>query len=98
MRVKEKILKIMALCLEINPPEIENIGQKKTAVFFRWSPHCNVLVVEVHFGGWKSMRDADIKYDLYFNQLTPKTLDNELDGIIKVLEEILEGEKTNESI
>lgn len=34
MGVKEKILKIMALCLEINPPEINEIGEKKNSGIF----------------------------------------------------------------
>lgn len=44
MSVKEKILRIMALALEINQPDIPNIGEKKTAVFVDWSPHCNLLI------------------------------------------------------
>lgn len=93
MSVKEKILKIMALCLEINPPEIEDIGQKKTAVFFNWSPHCNVLHVYVHLNGWKA--GGDWQFDFSINvQRNPEKLDE----IIKTLEEILEGEKTNEPV
>lgn len=53
MTTTDRILKIMALCLEINPPEIENVGKKKTAVFFEWSPHCNVVTLSIHCGGWE---------------------------------------------
>ncbi len=93
MTVKEKILKILALCLEINPPEIEDIGQKKTAVFLNWSPHCNVLHVYVHWHGWKPHKDWEIDFHLNVWREPEK-----LDEIIIVLKEILEGEKTNESV
>ena len=96
MSVKEKILKIMALCLEINPPEINEIGQKKTAVFFRWSPHCNVLSFAIHSGGWVSMTDPDIQYDLYLKTKNRKSINKELNKIIKKLEAILEGEQNAE--
>lgn len=96
MSVKKKILKIMALCLEINPPEIKDIGQKKTAVFFRWSPHCNVLSIAIHSGGWVSMTDPDIQYDLYLKNKSRKSLNKELDKTIKKLEEILKGEQNAE--
>lgn len=93
MGVKEKILKIMALCLEINPPEINEIGQKKTAVFFRWSPHCNMLSIAIHSNGWVLMTDPDIQYDLYLNAKSRWSPHKELDKVIKKLEEILEGKE-----
>lgn len=89
MDVKEKILKIMALCLEINPPEIKDIGQKKTAVFFHWSPNCNVLQVYIHPDGWNPREYWSWERELYLNVWHEP---EKLDGIIKVLEEILEGE------
>ncbi len=84
MTVKEKIMRIMELALEINPPEIKNIGEKTTAVFVRWSPHCNVLTVEIHLGGWRSMRDADRTFDAY----PGRNFGDSMDSIIAELEQI----------
>ena len=47
MTIKEKILKIVSLALEINPPEIKDIGQKTTAVFVDYSPHCSWFQVRI---------------------------------------------------
>lgn len=88
MNVKEKILKIMALCLEINPPEIDCIGKKKTAVFFEWSPHCNHLGIYGYLSGWKKQAEKDFVFQVYTDREPER-----LDEIIKFLEGILEGEK-----
>lgn len=88
MNVKEKIIKIMSLCLEINPPDIEHIGKKKTAVFFNWYPHCNVLEIYGFFHRWKKKADKDFDFSIYTDR-EPKKLDE----IIRFLEGILEGEK-----
>jgi len=89
MTIKEKILKIMSLALEINPPEIEDIGQKKTAVFVYWSPHCNLLDVAIYLNGWNSNKNCNEHFCVYFDQ---KEADGDLDAIIKRLEEIKESE------
>lgn len=52
MTIKEKVLKIMSLALEINPPEIKGIGKKRTAVFVNYAPNCNSLTVEIYPHGW----------------------------------------------
>lgn len=87
MNVKEKIIKIMALCLEINPPEVAEIGKKKTAVFFDWYPHCNLLEIYGYFFGWKRA-EPDFKFQVYTDREPER-----LDEVIKFLEGILEGEK-----
>lgn len=88
MNVKEKIFKIMGLCLEINPPEVAEIGKKKTAVFFNWYPHCNILEIHGYFHRWKKKADKDFDFSVYTDR-EPKKLDE----IIRFLEGILEGEK-----
>lgn len=91
MTIKEKILKIMSLALEINPPEVEDIGQKRTAVFVRWSPHVNVLGIEIYYGGWGDNAIPDENVDLYTSW---EDAHEKLDEIIEMLEAIkkdLEG-------
>lgn len=85
MSVKEKIMRIMALCLEINPPEIECIGKKGTAVFFDWSPHCNYLGIYGYLTGWKKQTEKDFSFDIYTDREPER-----LDEVIKFLEKILE--------
>lgn len=87
MDVKEKILKIMALCLEINPPEVAEIGKKKTAVFFHWYPHCNRLEVYGYFPGWKPHADYDFKFEVSTDREPRK-----LDKIINFLADIRKNE------
>ena len=85
--VKEKILKIISLSLEINPPEIEDVGKLTTAVFVNWSPHCNLLDVCIYFDGWKSNTDPDRKFGVYTNS---EDAGGQLDTIITFLENIKE--------
>lgn len=87
MTTKEKIMKIMSLALEINPPEIEDIGQKKTALFVNWSPHCNRFDVRIHYGGWKRDVPSDPDMYLYTNG---EDASEKLDEIIETLEKIKE--------
>lgn len=87
MSIKEKILRIMELALEINPPEIEKIGEHKTAIFFNWSPHCNFLTVRIYEMGWYHGADSidrEVWTDL-------DDADEKLDGIINELEEMLKA-------
>lgn len=88
MSIKEKILKIMTLALEIIPPEEEDIGTKKTAVFVRWAPHIPELEVDIHCGGWRKGIYPDKEYRVYTFQ---KDEHKELDEIIGALEEIRGG-------
>lgn len=85
--VKDKILKVLELALEINPPEIENIGEKRTAVFVNWAPHVNQLSVRIYKDGWTENGEVD-SYDAYTDGD-----DGRIDIIIAVLERIREEYK-----
>ena len=85
--ISSKILDIMRLALEINPPTINNIGEKKTAVFIWWSPHCPQLDVTIHDGGWKEDVTADEKYTVYTDY---DDAEEKLENIIKRLHDIKE--------
>ncbi len=86
MAIKEKILKIMSLALEINPPEIDDIGKKKTAVFVSWLPHCNLLDITICESGWNENCEAE-----FIKAFTDKDdSDKQLDALIERLEEIME--------
>lgn len=87
MTIKEKIMKIMSLSLEINPPEVKNIGMKKTAVFVRWSPHASVLGIDIYYSGWKEIL-PDKEYVVYTSW---ENAHEELDEVIEMLEKIKEG-------
>ena len=84
MTTKQKVLKIMGLALEINPPDIEDVGEKRTAVFVEYQPHCSLLAVRIYEDGWKSNADCE-----NLMAWMPKDEEN-LDNIIKRLEEIKE--------
>lgn len=86
MTIKEKIMKIMSLALEINPPEVKNIGKKRTAVFVRWSPHANVLGIDIYYGGWKDTL-SDKEYTVYTSW---ENAAEKLDEVIEMLEKIKE--------
>lgn len=85
MTIKEKIMKIMSLALEINPPEIKNIGKLTTAVFVNWSPHCNVIELAIYKNGWDSYKSASEYKSAYTNEYDS---DEHLDKMIARLEEI----------
>lgn len=83
--IKEKILEIIRLTLFINPPEIENIGVNRDAIFIYISPHCNLLSVDIHLGGWKENKNADETYDIYLDH---ENSEEKLDNLIKRLKNI----------
>jgi hypothetical protein len=85
--IASKILEIMRLALEINPPTIDCIGEKKTAVFVWWSPQCPILSVMIHNGGWKKDVTAEENYNVYTDY---DDAEEKLDNIIKRLYEIKE--------
>lgn len=86
MTIKEKILKIMALALEIDPPEISEIGVKRTAVFVTWSPHCNLLSVSIYYKGWGcEAENCDEEYVVFCDY---ENADQELDEILDRLKRI----------
>ena len=84
MNTKQKVLRIMELALEINPPDIEDVGEKRTAVFVEYNPHCSLLAVRIYEGSWKPYADCE-----NLMAWMPKDEEN-LDNIIKRLEEIRE--------
>lgn len=83
MTIKEKILKIMSLALEIDPPEEEDIGKKKTAVFVRWVPHVAEIAVDIHYSGWRADEFPDKELRVYTHRRDAGRL---LDEMIEVLE------------
>lgn len=85
MSTKEKILRILELALEINPPEIDKIGTVKTAIFVNWSPHCNYLTVRIYEMGWYRGADS-VEREVWTDS---EDADKKLDSIITELEEIL---------
>ena len=74
--IREKILKIMELGLQVNSKE-------KNTVFIRFSGHCEIFEVSIHSKGWKNGLGADFFKDIFFSN-SPK---NEA---IKILDEIIE--------
>lgn len=87
MTIKEKVLKIMSLALEINPPEIKGIGKKRTAVFVNYSPNCNSLTVEIYPYGWS--KDIPLRRQNRFTvYLFRKGASGILDRIISGLEDL----------
>lgn len=83
MTIKEKIMKIVSLALDINSPEIPEIGKKMTAVFFDWSPHCNSFSVSIFSNGWKNADFPDKYFHLY---LCKEQSSEQLDEVILCLE------------
>lgn len=87
MTIKEKILKIMSLALEINPPEVEDAGQKRTAVFVSWIPHCSCLEFKIYKGKWDLYSAPDELCLIYTEK---EDTSERLDKVIKMLEKIKE--------
>lgn len=87
--IKGKILEIMSLALEINPPEIRSIGMKKTAVFVEYSPHCSLIRVNIHYGGWTPMSDSDKSFEVNGYDDSASI---QLDEVIEYLTAIKEAE------
>ena len=57
-KIREKILKIMELGLEVN-------SKKKNTVFIRFSGHCELFEVSIHSKGWKNRVGADFFKDIF---------------------------------
>lgn len=85
MNTKEKIMQIMSLALDINPPEIKDVGQKTTAVFVFWCPHVNKLQIDVHENGWEYDVGASFSFDI---DMDDEHAPADLDEAIRALEEI----------
>lgn len=91
MSLEEKMLWILKLAFQINPPKIKDIGERKTAVFVNYSPHCNLFSVYIFKGGWKSEGVPDEKYEVYTDEVDKAS--KTLDKVIKRLETIERSEK-----
>lgn len=82
--IREKILKIMELGLEIN-------SRDKNTIFIRFLGHCEALEVVIHSKGWRNSLGADFFKDIHFS-LSSK---NEA---IEILDEIMEKLKKLKTI
>lgn len=88
MTIKQQIMRIMELALLIDPPEVEDVGRDRPAVFVRWSPHCNCFNVDIHLDGWSEGDDPSFIWRVYTDC---ETADRELAAIIFDLERIAKG-------
>ena len=79
--IREKILKIMELGLEVN-------SKKKNTVFFRFSGHCEIFEVTIYSKGWKEGLGADFFKDIYFSSSPETESRKKLDEIIEKLENL----------
>lgn len=79
--IKEKILKIIELGLEVN-------SREKNTVFVNYSGHCDVLELRIHSEGWKQGKGANFFRDVYLATLSQREAEQNLDGIIKELEKL----------
>ena len=79
--VKEKILKIMELGLEVN-------SREKNTVFIRFSGHCELFEVSIHSKGWKNGVGADFFKDMFLARLSQRETEEKLDEIIEELERL----------
>lgn len=80
-KIREKILKIMELGLEVN-------SKKKNTVFIRFSGHCELFEVSIHSKGWKNGVGADFFKDMFLARLSQRETEEKLDEIIKELERL----------
>lgn len=88
-KIVSKMLEVLRLALEINPPEVKGIGKKKTAVFVEWMPHVSSLDVRIFKNGWTDNNEYDEMYTVYADW---EEASEELDKIIARLYEIKEEE------
>lgn len=80
-KIREKILKIMELGLEVN-------SKKKNTVFIRFSGHCEIFEVSIHSKGWKQGVEADFFKDIFFSNSPENEARKNLDEIIEKLEKL----------
>ena len=79
--IREKILKIMELGLEVN-------SREKNTVFIRFSGHCELFEVSIHSKGWKNGVGADFFKDMFLARLSQRETEEKLDEIIEELERL----------
>ena len=79
--IREKILKIMELGLEVN-------SREKNTVFIRFSGHCEIFEVTIYSKGWEQGLGADFFKDIYFSSSPENETRKILDEIIEKLEKL----------
>lgn len=65
MTIKQHVMRIMELALLIDPPEVEDVGRGRAAVFVNWMPHCSCLSIHVYRDGWDCGADPTTDYSIY---------------------------------
>ena len=80
-KIREKILKIMALGLKVNTRE-------KNTVFITFHGHCNVFDIRIYNKGWGNRIEANFFKDIYFDTMSQEETIKELHKIIEELENL----------
>lgn len=97
--MKEKIMRIFELCLEIqqNNGQLESRKAKesnKPCVFFNYSGHVNCIRMCIYENGWaQSNENPDFYFNIYLNYAEDEKI---ADECLEKLEEILEELKEEE--
>lgn len=86
--IKDKVMRIMELALEICPPEITDVGMKRSAVFVEYAPHCNGLCVRIYERGWTSNNEPTFSVQVFLDN---EDAEGKLESIINKVNEIKEG-------
>ena len=74
--MKKKILKLLELCLEINPEQTrQELTGNKPTVMFAFDGHCNWVSIQVFKKGWCKDTYPNYRYD-YFNNKWHKNFPN----------------------
>lgn len=79
---RDKILTIMELAFNVSTNTEDD-------VFVCYSPHCDLLTVSVHEGGWKADKDYDFQWKVYYDIpsfTTEDDIKDEFDTIINYLQ------------
>ena len=81
--MKEKMLKIAELCLDIN-------SREKNTLFFNYSGHVETLSVDYYKSGWKPMASGNVQFRIAIeaDYLTQDEKLEKLNEIIAFLENI----------
>ncbi len=85
MTIKEKIMKIMSLALEINPPEINSAYDKKPIMSVEWTPLGSRLQGGIFFRSDGCGLSMTRNFYVHVNM---RGSDDKLDRIIAELEQI----------
>ena len=91
MTIKRKIERILALTMEISPPDVKYNYEEKPVVFLTYSGHCSCLSVDVYENGWKSGGGAvSTTFNVFslYDKKHAKEVHQQLDEIILYLEKM----------